>query len=149
MLRGQVLTWDCRQRRKQRRNMIIEIKKQDTFVPEWNGNHKLSEEERIEVDHRFLKPGERKKFVHLEPMELDYSGDKPQTKTRYVQDVEGLTRAIIVNIRNLVIKHGDKEIVIDTSDKLYNTEGIPQELVSEIEGYMLNASPEVDKDFLS
>lgn len=42
--------------------MVIEVRKEATFVPEWNGNRELPESEQIQVVHRFLTPGEKQKY---------------------------------------------------------------------------------------
>lgn len=129
--------------------MVIEVKRESEFIPEWNGNRDLDEKEQITIVHRFLKPGERQKYIYVEPIEFDYSGEKTVPKSRYVQNSAGVAKAVITGIKNLSINQDGKEIVVDTVGKLYDTEGVPQALVSEIEAYLLNASPEVDRDFLS
>lgn len=126
--------------------MKIVVENEKEYIPEWNGNR--DQDEPITVIHRFLKPGERKKYIYLEPMELTYEGEKQEQRTHFVQKTQELAEVLITKIKNLVIVVDGKETEIDTIKKFYNTPGIPPNLVSEIEAYIMNASPEVDKDFL-
>lgn len=126
--------------------MRIEVQKEKTFIPKWNGNDK--DPEPIKVHHRFLKPSERKQFIRLEPFSIEYEKDEQKTSSQYIQDSEGIAKAVIQKIENLTLVIDGKDKKIDTVDKMYNVEGVPQGLVAEIEAYLLNASPEVDGDFL-
>ena len=129
--------------------MIIEVKNEDTFIPTWNGNDKLSESEQIKVVYRFLLPGEKKKFIHTGPVVLDRETGKLDSKIEFIQDTEGIARAVVKKIENLSISSGGKEKKITSIDALY-AEAIPGGLVTEIEMYLLNnASPEIDEAFLA
>lgn len=128
--------------------MRVEVLDEKVFVPEWNGNNELPEDEQIKVIHRFLKPGEREKFLYMKPIKFHVGDEVNDKEMEYVQDSSGMTKALVKRIENLTLVVNGKEKVIDTAAKLYDTEGVPQMLVTEIEVYMLNASPEVDKDFL-
>lgn len=129
--------------------MIIEVKNEDTFIPTWNGNDKLPESEQIRVVHRFLLPGEYRKYVHTGPLVMSRETGKLDDKLELVQDQEGITRAVVKKIENLSIKVNGKEKQIKDIASLYN-EAVPRALLQEIEIHLLNhASPEVDEDFLS
>lgn len=128
--------------------MIIEVKNKDTFVPTYGGNDKLPEGEQIKVHHRFLLPGERKKYVYTRPVKVDKLKGKVDSNVEAVQDEEGICRAIITSIDNLDIKCADKTVKVDTVKKMYDTSGVPSALVAEIEVNMLIVSPVVDAEFL-
>jgi len=128
--------------------MIIEVKNQDTFIPSYGGNDKQPAGEQITVHHRFLLPGERKKYIYTRPIKVDKLTSEVDSKVEIVQDEEGIARAIITGIENLNIKCGSKTVKVDTAAKMYETSGVPRDLVSEIEVQMLIASPAVDADFL-
>lgn len=125
--------------------MVIDVRNEGVFIPEFGGNKKQPESEQIRVVHRFLNPGEKQKYYYTEPIEL--TGEKP--KTRYVQDLQGHVRAVVTKVENLTLNIEGKEKKITTGNDLYNVAGVPYMLVSEVERYMMNAEPEVDTDFLS
>jgi len=128
--------------------MVIEVKNKDIFIPKYGENDKLPDGEQIKVHHRFLLPGERKKYIYTRPVKVDKLAGKVDSNVEAVQDEEGIARAIITGIDNLDIKCGDKTIKVDTVEKMYSTSGVPKYLVSEIEVNMLLSSPVVDADFL-
>jgi len=128
--------------------MIIEVKNKDIFIPSYGGNDKQPDGEQIKVHHRFLLPGERKKYIYTKPLLVDKLKGTVDGKVEAVQDEEGIARAIITCIDNLEIKCGDKTVKVDTVDKMYKTSGVPKGLVSEIEVNMLLSDPEVDASFL-
>ena len=127
--------------------MIIEVKNEGFYHPKFNGNRDLPEAEQIKIIHRFLLPGERKTYLHTEPIKMDIGTGKVNTNVNYIQDEQGITKAILTGIENLKISVDGKEKVIKTALDLYNNP-VPNSLVTEIEIYLLNVSPEVDKDFL-
>ncbi len=127
--------------------MIIEVKNEDIYIPKWNGNRELSDDEQIKVHHRYLMPGERKKYLYTKPITLDMKTGEVDQKVEYVQDERGIVETLITSIEGLSIKVGGKEQKVTTGKGLY-TMGVPHMLVNEIERYMLTVSPEVDADFL-
>ena len=129
--------------------MIIEVKNEDIFLPKYGGNKKLPDSEQIKVHHRFLLPGERHKYIYAKPVKVNKLEGTVDSLVDTVQDEEGITRAIVTKIENLIIKCGKKSIKVDTAEMMYSTSGVPKGLVAEIEVNMLLASPEVDTDFLS
>jgi len=127
--------------------MVIEVKNKDVFIPKYNGNDKLPDSEQIKVFHRFLLPGERKKYIYTKPMILDKMTGKLNPSVDFVQDEKGIAQAIITGFENLKISIDGKELEIKTVDEIY-THDVPSTLVAEIESHMLFVSPEVDRDFL-
>ena len=128
--------------------MIIEVKNKDIYIPKYGGNDKKPDGEQIKVHHRFLLPGERKKYIYTTPLKIDKAKGTVDSNVEAIQDEEGITRAIVTGIDNLEIKCGDKSIKVDTVEKLYSTSGVPDGLLREIEINMLLSSPEVKEDFL-
>ena len=129
--------------------MIIEVKKEGVYIPDYKGNLKLSEKEQIVVHHRFMIPDERRTYIYTEDPVVDKHTGVMNNDVKYVQDITGLAKAIITSIDNYEIKCGDKSTKVDTAEKLYNTPGVDCVLVAKIELGMLLSSPEVDADFLA
>lgn len=129
--------------------MIIEVDNERVFVPKYKGNREQDETEQIKITHRFLKAGERKKYIYTKPLRLSMETGTVVDDVEYVQDEQGITKALITKIEGLEVKDKktDKAVKIETVTALYNA-SVPQALMSEIENYMLTASPEVDTDFL-
>jgi hypothetical protein len=128
--------------------MIIEVKNKDIFIPTYGGNDKQPDGEQIKVHHRFLLPGERKKYIYTQPIKVNKLEGTVDGTVEAVQDEKGICEAIITGIDNLEIKCGNKTVKVNTVEKMYNTSGVPKALVSEIEVNMLLASPVVDASFL-
>lgn len=122
--------------------MKIEVVKEKVFEPSYNGNMDLPGPERVRVYHRFLSAAERNKFIYTKPMKI---GGAESGMVEFVQDEEGISRAIITKIENLELDLDGKSVKIETAKALFETEGIPSGLVREIEVYCLTATPEVDK----
>jgi hypothetical protein len=122
--------------------MRIPVSKEKTFEPSYGGNLELPVSERVRVFHRFLTAAERNKFIYTKPIKIGAASDGPM---EFVQDEEGITRAIINRIENLELEINQKTMKITTAKALYETEGVPPALVREIEMYCFTASPEVGK----
>ena len=127
--------------------MVIEVEKERVFVPVWNGNRELPESEQIRVTHRFPKAGERKQYIYTKNVQISSGGEMRDLE--YVQDEQGLVKLLVTKIAGLEIQTGKKKVKVETGAELYDTPGVPVRLVTEIEQYILSASPEVDADFLS
>lgn len=128
--------------------MIIEVKREDVFIPSWGGNKSLPDEEQIKVHHRFLTPNEYSKYVYAENVKVDKLKGTVNSEVETVQDMTGIAKAIVTKIENYGLKIDDKTVMIDTISKLYSTEGVSKDLIHEIEVKMFRASPEVDANFL-
>jgi len=128
--------------------MIIDVCKEKVFIPEWNGNKELPDDEQIKVTHRFLKPGEKKKYLYVEPIEYIYQSDGKvdQRKTRFVQDEKNLALALVTKIENYALRIDGKIVQIDSMQKLYDTPSASSKLSAEIEEYLLNCEPDIDTD---
>ena len=122
--------------------MRIEVVKEKSFEPTFGGNLDLPEAERIRVYHRFLTAAERGKFIYTKPIKIGQGADGSM---EFVQDEEGIARAIITRVENLELSTKGKAVKIETGKALYETEGVPAMLVREIEMYCFTASPEVEK----
>lgn len=125
--------------------MIIEVKKENTFIPEWNGNRNESEDEQIKIVYRYPTVAEKERFLYTKPIKISEGG---ASEIEMVQDSQGLAKAIIKRVDNLTLWVDDKEKKIKTATDLYSVEGVPGALVREIEMHLVNASPEVREDFL-
>jgi hypothetical protein len=128
--------------------VIIEVKKEGVFIPKFGGNKTLPESEQIKVKHRFLTVGERDKYIYVKPVKVNQLKGTVDGESEAIQDMKGIVLAIVTGIDNFELMVGKKKVKVDTTEKLYNTEGVPNSLVKEIEIYMLNVSPVVDKSFL-
>jgi hypothetical protein len=124
----------------------IEVKKENTFIPEWNGNRDESESEQIKVVYRYPTVAEKERFLYTKPIKVSEGG---ASEIEFVQDSQGLAKAIIKRVENLSLEVDGKEKQIKTAGDLYSIEGVPSALVREIEMHLVNASPEVDADFLA
>lgn len=128
--------------------MTIEVKNKDIYIPAYGGNDNQPDGEQIKVHHRFLLPGERKKYIYTSPVKVNKLKGTVDGDVEAVQDEEGICRAIITGIDNLNIKCGKETVKVDTVEKMYSTSGVPKALVTEIEVNMLLASPTIDASFL-
>ncbi len=126
--------------------MILEIVKEKVWIPKYRENDKAPENQQIRFHHRFLTPGESQKFRHYEDLEMDMETGKPVSRKRkWIEDMPGIVSAVVFKIDNLQVKKGDKTSDVDTGTKLYNSEGVPQDLIIEAELYFRNAAdPEID-----
>lgn len=126
--------------------MIIEVKKENEFVPEWNGNRDENESEQIKVIYRYPTVTEKERFLYTKPIKVGKDGEG---EIEFVQDSAGLSKTIIKRIENLTLNIDGKEKEIKTANDLYSVEGVPGALVREVEMHLVNASPGVDGDFLA
>ena len=123
--------------------MIVEVSKERVFVPEWNNNKAEPDSDQIKVHYRFLSPAARAKFFYRKPLTIKVGGET-ESSLEYVSDEKGFIQAVVAKIENYAIQFGDEIVEIDTVDKLYNTVGVDQGLVSEIEQGILNETPRID-----
>lgn len=124
--------------------MIIKCYKDNVFIPKWNGNKK--EADPIKIKHRYLTPEERDKYFYYQPLKVTPKTDGYEVVL--VEDKKGCCKAIVIGIENFALEVNGEKIVIDTVKKLYETEGVPNALIKEIEEYMSNASPVIDEKSL-
>ena len=119
--------------------MVIDVVKEKTWVPEWNGNRDADESDQVQFVHRFLSPSERRKYYNWHHVD-------ESNKVKPHIDITGHARAVLVRIDNLTLKVDGTEKPIKTEKDLYETAGVPQALVEEWEAYIVGADPQVDSD---
>ena len=137
--------------------MVINVKKEDIFIPQWNGNQDLPEAEQIKIYHRFLTTAERERYIYLKnytegsAAKLLAAKDDEITDVfleygrEFIQDSKGIALAIITKIENLSIDYGDgQEEAVGTIEKFYSLPDAFPALRAEIEGYVLNLSARGD-----
>ena len=138
--------------------MIVNVKKEDIFIPEWNGNRELPDADQIKVSHRFLSTAERERYIYWKnytegQVAALFAASKTEDvddfiardDRQYVQDKQGILRAIVTKIENLSITYGDdSEEAISTIEEFYKSPDAFAELRAELEGYALVLSARVD-----
>ena len=138
--------------------MVINVKKEDIFIPAWNGNRELPDAEQIKFYHRFLTTAERDKYLYwknytegqvaalLSASNADDIDDFIARDDReYVQNRQGMARAIVTKIENLSLHYGDgSEEVVGTIEAFYKAPDAFAELRAELEAYVLTLSARVD-----
>jgi len=109
--------------------MKVNISKKGTFIPEWNGNKDLPEEEQIKVHFRYLNVQERKRYTTQHPWEVDGQGN---FSFKLEHDDKAIFQAMTETIENLSIEdeNGNTKEV-KTADDLLNARGL-DELFQEI-----------------
>lgn len=130
--------------------MIVEVLSEKVYVPKYNGNGELPEDEQIKVTHRFFKAGEKKKYIYTKNIMVNKFTQELKEDVELVIDSEGIVRALVTKIEGLQVHDNvrDKVVEVKTGNDLYTVPGVPEALVVELESYLQSASPEVDKDFL-
>ena len=141
--------------------MVINVKKEDVFIPEWNDNRDLPDIDQIKIWHRFLTTAEREQYIYLKNYtegsaakliaatqggEIDDSAADifVEYSREFVQDTKGMALAIVTKIENLAIDYGDGKEPIDTIEKFYAAPDAFPQLRAEIEGHMLNLTARAD-----
>ena len=143
--------------------MKIYYRKDDIFVPTWEKNNELPEDEQIKFHHRYLSTAERKKYVHWE----DYTEGQLTVLTalsgaeklsqneqvdllakdtrKFVQDAEGIVRAVTTKIEGIDMVDPDGNVhKIDTIEKFYKAPDAFAPLRAEYEAYCLTLSARGD-----
>ena len=140
--------------------MVINVKKEDIFIPEWNGNQDLPDAEQIKFYHRFLTTDERERYCYIKNFtegkmqrlfdivqkpEFDIEAYVENNDREVIRDKRGIAKAIVTKIENLVLENetGGKETV-NTIEGFYNAPDAYSGLRAELEGYVLNLSAKVD-----
>ena len=138
--------------------MVINVKKEDIFIPEYNGNQEQPDAEQIKIYHRFLSTAERERYIYLKnytegsaakllaSKEADDMEDIFVEYSReFVQDSKGIALAIITKIENLSIDYGDgQKEAVETIEGFYELPDAFPTLRAEVEAYVLNLSAKVD-----
>ena len=124
--------------------MKIHVRKENTFIPTWEGNDKLPKEEQIVFHHRYLKTGERREYIYLEDATMKDISEGEVMNRKMVQNAQGITKAIVTKIDNLILVTDGKEQKIETIEAFYETPDAFPGLLAEVEANMLNATAAVD-----
>jgi len=138
--------------------VVINVKKEDIFIPEWNKNREQPDHEQIKIYHRFLSTAERERYIYLKnytegsAAKLIASSDTDdmddvfvEYSREFVQDSRGIAMAIITKIENLVLLYDDgREEEVSTIEAFYKTPDAFPGLRAELEGQMLNLSAKAD-----
>ena len=123
--------------------MIVELKRTDTFIPEWNGNKELPESEQIKFNHIFLGAADRKQYVYNKPIEFSQSKDIDQvSKLEIVTDGQGIARKCVKSIDNLSVLVDGKTTEVEDIAGFYKYAF--SDLAAELEAYMLECMAVVD-----
>ena len=123
--------------------MIVELKRTDTYIPEWNDNKELPETEQIKFLHKFLGAADRKQYVYNKPIEFSQSKDIDQvSKLEIVTDGQGIARKCVTSIENLSVNIDGKTTAIEDIATFYKYAF--SDLAAELEAYMLECTAVVD-----
>ena len=125
--------------------MKVSLKKSDVFIPEWEDNLELPEDEQIKFHITFLGSATRQSYEYLEPIVVTQEGVKEQSlNRRLIQNRKGMAMAMVTRIENLDVDYDDgtSEAVTDIRD--YYKRAMPGVLTALLEEYCLNATSEVD-----
>lgn len=139
--------------------MIINVKRANVFIPEFNGNRDLPDNEQIKFHHGFLTTEEREEFVYVKNFtqggvdklvslvgkDFDLDTYAEANDREVVQDSKGIAKKITTKIENLVIEDesGAKE-TLDTIEKFYAAPDAFSHMRAEYESYVLNLSAKAD-----
>jgi hypothetical protein len=143
--------------------MKIYYRKDDIFIPTWEKNNELPQDDQIKFHHRYLSTAERKKFIYwenyTEGQMLTFStmnnADKmtqeeqvdalSKNTRRFIQDAEGIARAVTTKIDGLeMVDPAGNVHKIDTIDKFYKAPDAFAALRAEYEAYCLTLSARGD-----
>jgi hypothetical protein len=115
----------------------VDISRYIEDYPDWNGNLELPEDERIVRKWKNLSKRERDKFVQTKDQEMVIHnfGNKSNKEVeeeieaqgdlhfKLHHDEDAMFKACEITFKNLSYFDGEKEVVIDTWDKLLNAPG--------------------------
>jgi hypothetical protein len=127
--------------------MIIEVVKEKTYIPEWNGNREQPDSDQIRVVHGFLTYGDRNALVRK--TETTYVvGDDGEAKPAFTvkTDHRAVVRKMVRRIENLAVSVDGNIKEIKTADDFWNCDELPPALSREILEYLVDATPEIDTD---
>lgn len=116
--------------------MKIKAIKGDVFIPPFGDKD-------IKVHYHFLTEAQREQFIAVMPAK--FVNGEPIVD--FKQDKHGLVLAMVDRIENLTIDLNGTDVLVDEAQKLYDTVGVPVELIRSIEGEMSSkyASTLIDK----
>jgi len=124
--------------------MKITARRENTYIPEWNGNVELPKEDQVVIHYRYLKTGERREYQRLEDVTLKNLAEEDMLDRKVVQDAAGITKAIVTKIENLILVIDGTEEAVETVEDFYDAPDAFPELRSEVESFLLNETAAVD-----
>lgn len=125
--------------------MRVSLKKSDTFIPDWNGNLDMPEEEQVKFHYSFLGSGERAKYVYRKPVTytFDGKGEGQFGNVEMIQDGKGITLRMVKRIENLEAEQEDGRVIpIENIVDFYKYDFA--DLKDVVEAHMLAATAVVD-----
>lgn len=126
--------------------MKISLKKSDTFIPDYEDNLQLPEDEQIKFHYTFLGSATRKQYEYLEDILITQEiveGSQQVGNRKLIQDSKGMAMAMVTKIENLEVAYedGTTEKVEDIRD--FYKRSLPG-LAQLLEAHCLNATSEAD-----
>ena len=125
--------------------MKISLKQSDTFIPDYEDNLELPEDQQVKFHYRFLGSGTRQQYVYLEDIVITQEiaeGKAQMGNRKLIQNSKGMALAMVTKIENLEVDYdGKEETVTDIRD--FYKRSMPV-LAALVEEHMLNATAEVD-----
>lgn len=108
--------------------MRVQVKRNDTYIPKWNGNRKLPEAEQVKVHFHFLSFEEQQQLVSVD--------ENNKTKLNFSQGVASQ----VDSIENLVVEEDGEEKTVDTGAQLVS-EPACDRLALEVWQYLNSLDP--------
>lgn len=126
--------------------MKVSLKKSDIFIPEWNGNQELPEDEQIKISHKFLGSAKRKQYIYSKPLHFTQAlaADGEQMgEVELVQDGKGIALETVTKIENLdVLLDDGKTTSVTEIGEFYKY--AMHDLAAELEAYLLTCTAVTD-----
>lgn len=109
--------------------MRIQVKRNDTYVPKWNGNRKLPESEQIKVHYHFLSFEEQERLVSV------------NNDNKTVINYSGGLASQVDSIDNLTVETSDGEEKQIANGKELIAEPAVEKLATELFMYLKSLDP--------
>jgi len=123
--------------------MRVVIAEKDVFIPTWNDNKNLPEDEQIKVHYKFPTQNQRNRYITRYPAELE-SGKNAASGQNTIRmkietDDKMMFKLLVTKIENLEWEDHDGQIhEIKKPDELFDARGLDA-LYDEIIGHLFNA----------
>jgi hypothetical protein len=108
--------------------MKLSVTRNDVYVPKWNGNSKLPDDEKVKVHYHFLSFEEQESIVSVD--------SKGETRLNFAKGVA----AQVDKIENLVIESDGEETAITTGAELVAEPAVDQ-LALEVWRHLNSVNP--------
>lgn len=118
--------------------MKVVIAQGDIYIPTWNGNKDLPQDEQIKIHYKFPTTNQRERYVKKYPAEIE-SGHNI-VKLKIETDDKAMFRQLVTRIENLEAedKQSGQIKKIEKPEDLLEARGV-EALYDEITAYLLNA----------